>query len=136
MKMLKLAGCIILDEQKRILLLHRNTPKRIQWEIPGGKIDSDEDAARTAEREVEEELGVNIEIVREIGDRHFDEDGYTMHYTWFLAKVLEGAPRVAEPKSYDNLQFFSLDELKNLKGISPNTRNFVEELVKGRISIG
>lgn len=132
--MLSLAGCIILDEQQRILLLHRNTPKRVQWEIPGGKIDGEEDAAKTAEREVEEELGVNVDILRKLGDRHFSEDGFTMHYTWFLAEVASGSPHIAEPNTYDDLRFFSLDDLKTIEDTSPNTRNFVDELVSGKIS--
>jgi len=38
MKTIHLADCIIQDKDGKILLLHRNTPKRTQWEIPGGKI--------------------------------------------------------------------------------------------------
>ena len=43
-----LAGCVIKDDQDRILLIHRNTPKRTQWEIPGGKIEEGEVAEATA----------------------------------------------------------------------------------------
>ncbi|MCR4277603.1 MAG: hypothetical protein NUV80_03295 [Candidatus Berkelbacteria bacterium] len=28
----RLAGCIILDPQGRLLLMHRHTPERTQWE--------------------------------------------------------------------------------------------------------
>ena len=33
---MKLAGCIIKDEDGRVLLMHRDDPRRTQWEIPGG----------------------------------------------------------------------------------------------------
>lgn len=39
-KILRLAGVIILNERKEILLLHRI--KRNQWELPGGKVDEGE----------------------------------------------------------------------------------------------
>src|SRR5688572_13711719 len=103
MSMLYLAGCIIQDRQGRILLLHRNTPKRVQWEIPGGKVDEGEDPAVAATREIKEELSVDVAIVRPLGDRHFVEDDFTMHYTWFSALITAGTPKVAEPVTFDSL---------------------------------
>jgi len=42
MKYLELAGAVILDKNKKILLMHRNTPNLMQWELPGGKIEPKE----------------------------------------------------------------------------------------------
>lgn len=49
----------ILDEQNRVLMLwrYRFVPQKWTWELPGGLVDSDEDPALTAAREVEEETG-------------------------------------------------------------------------------
>lgn len=62
MSHIALAGCIIKDTKKRILLIHRNTAKRTHWEIPGGKIEKGETAAAAASREIQEELGVEVNI--------------------------------------------------------------------------
>ena len=37
---MRLAGCVITDSDGNILLVHRSTPKRTQWEIPGGKLEA------------------------------------------------------------------------------------------------
>lgn len=37
-----LAGCVIQDQTGKILLMHRVTPERVQWETPGGMIDPGE----------------------------------------------------------------------------------------------
>jgi mutator protein MutT len=136
MEQLKLAGCVIKNENDEILLLHRNTAKRVQWEIPGGKIDPGEDAAKTAAREVREETGADVSIIRELGEKAFDEDTYTMVYTWFLADVVSGVPSVQEPATHDRCEFLSLASLTEMDAeLSPNTRNFLNELRSGKISI-
>jgi 8-oxo-dGTP diphosphatase len=136
MNQLKLAGCVIRDARGKILLLHRNTAKRVQWEIPGGKIDPGEDARTTAVREVREETGAEVDIVRHLGEKSFEEDLYTMVYTWYLATVVEGTPSVREPETHDRCEFFSPAELAGMEHeLSPNTRNFLAELNSGKISM-
>ncbi|AWW37788.1 hypothetical protein ADL00_15365 [Streptomyces sp. AS58] len=136
MKLLHLAGCIIKDDEERILLLHRNTTKRTQWEIPGGKIDDGESPEQTAVRELEEELGVQVKIAGELGGKSFQEDGYTMKYTWFRAVVLAGEPTVMEPSTHDDVRYFAVGDLEELRDeLSPNTVNFLDEYTSGRISL-
>jgi len=77
---LHLAGCVILDDKGKVLLLHRNTPARVQWETPGGKIDSGETPKECAIREIKEELGVNVKIIKQLGHKDFVEDDYVMGY--------------------------------------------------------
>jgi len=131
---MKLAGCIILDEKGRILLLHRNTAKRVQWEIPGGKIDEDEDTKTTAIRELKEELGVDVEIARLLSEKEFTEDGFTLHYSWFLAKVKSGEPKNAEPEIFDDLRYFSLEEMEK-EVLSSGAQTFLELVKNGSISL-
>ena len=121
-----LAGCVILDEKGKVLLLHRNAPKRVQWETPGGKIEEREESEKAAVREVGEELGIKVEIVKELGRKDFAEDGYTMEYVWYLAVIKAGEPNVMEKEKFDDLRYFSWEELRAMQEeLSPNTRNLV-----------
>ncbi|MEV7239042.1 NUDIX hydrolase [Streptomyces sp. NPDC051020] len=52
------AGAIIHDGAGRILLVKPSY--RTTWEIPGGGLDAGEDPLRTAQREVKEELGIDL----------------------------------------------------------------------------
>jgi 8-oxo-dGTP pyrophosphatase MutT (NUDIX family) len=59
-RMPKAAITVVLDDaRERVLMIwrHRFVPDRWTWELPGGYVDSDEDPAITAAREVEEETG-------------------------------------------------------------------------------
>ena len=127
--MTRLAGCIILNDDK-ILLLHRNNGKHIQWEIPGGKIDDGETAEQAAKREVKEELSVEIEITAKIGEKEFQMDGKDFHYTWFTAKITDGEPKIAEPEVFDGLKYFSFDQMHKMTDLSPNAQNFLAARIK------
>ncbi|HUA27986.1 MAG TPA: NUDIX hydrolase [Streptosporangiaceae bacterium] len=136
MEKLRLAGCIVKNLDGEILLLHRNTAKRKQWEIPGGKLDPDEDASKTAAREVREEAGIEVEIISELGTREFNEDSFTMSYTWFLAEIIDGVAAIQEPRVHDQCGYFSMTALDKMSSeLSPNARNFLDEVAAGRVSI-
>ena len=60
LRMPKAAITVLLDDvRERVLMIwrHRFVPDCWTWELPGGYVDSDEDPAVTAAREVEEETG-------------------------------------------------------------------------------
>lgn len=127
-KRLSLAGCVINNPDGKILFLHRNILQRKQWEVPGGKIEPNEDPKKTAAREVWEELGVEIEITGEVGKHEFTEDGYTMDYVWYSAKIMSGDPKPIEEK-HDKANYSSLEELEKMENeLSPNAKNLVKFL--------
>lgn len=134
MKRIRLAGCVLLDEEGRILLMHRSTPTHVQWEIPGGKIEEGEDPVETAKREIQEELGVDVSIVKKLGEQSFDQDGYTMDYVWFLATAAHGTPTLKEAK-FDALQYFDWEELRNKSDLSANTKNLVAAYFNSHLSL-
>ena len=133
MKRIRLAGCIIFDPQGKVLLIHRNTPKRTQWETPGGKIEDEENPEKAAQREAKEELGIQVKIVRLLGKRDFQEDQFVMEYTWFLAKTMNSQPELMEPDKFDDLKYFSWEELKSMSDLSANTQNLVNSFYQGEL---
>jgi len=134
--MIHLAGVIITDARDRILLLHRSVASRIQWEIPGGKIEDGETASVAAIREIREELATDVEIIRELGSAKFHEDNFTMLYSWFLGKVVGTPPQIGEPDRYDDLRFWLISDLrKTVETISPNTRNFIDRFNSDEVKL-
>src|SRR5438046_3065874 len=113
----QLAGCIINDGQDRILLLHRNTEDWQHWEVPGGKVETGETIEQTAVREVKEELGVDVRIIKLLAQAEFPEKDYRLHYSWFQAQAVTGQPTVQERQVFDDLRYFSVDELS--RGMVP-----------------
>ena len=129
---LKLAGCVILDDERRILLLHRNKNGQVQWELPGGKVDQGESEQETAIRELYEELGVEVEIVKELGTATFSYDETECEYVWFEAKIVSGTPQVCEPQTFDDVRYFAQEELNTLQ-LSSNMQNLANAIGRGDV---
>jgi len=59
---------IVLVEGGRILLVKRGRePFRGEWAVPGGRIEEGETAEECAKREMKEETGLDVEIIRLTG---------------------------------------------------------------------
>lgn len=62
------AGGIVLDDAGRLLLIRRATPPSAgRWSIPGGRCDPGESTVAACVREVEEETGLVVRVVRRAG---------------------------------------------------------------------
>mgnify|MGYP001576033307 CR=1 FL=1 len=125
-KKLTLAGCVIIRDNK-ILLLHRI--KTDWFELPGGQVEAGETPAIAAQRELKEELSCDVSLGEKIGAKNFVENGQTMEYQWFRASIPEDQmPIIGEPEKFDRFEWISIYELA-LHKLSPNMKNLVEHLV-------
>jgi 8-oxo-dGTP diphosphatase len=62
------AGGIVLDDAGRILLIERGQPPSAgSWSVPGGRCEPDEPAPDACVRELAEETGLTVEVVRWVG---------------------------------------------------------------------
>lgn len=86
-----------LPAPRRLLAARRSAPQELagQWELPGGKVEPDEDPAAALHREIGEELGVSISLGRLL---HGPAGGdWPISERWrlrvWLAQVAAGAPQ-------------------------------------------
>ena len=110
-------------------------PNRVQWETPGGKIEANESQEDAAKREVLEEINLSVSIIKRIGMESFREDKHEMDYVWFLAKIENGEPKILETNKYDQLAYWSFDELAEMNDLSPNTKNLVDTYFAGKLDL-
>ena len=61
------AGCLVVDSGKVLLLRRGIEPALGKWTFPGGYVDLGESAADAAMRETREEVGMRVEIQRVFG---------------------------------------------------------------------
>ena len=106
------AGCgaAILDDQGRLLLIQRlKEPEAGAWGLPGGKIDFGENSEDTARREIEEELGIVIELTRLACIAEIIDGGDGRHWVSpvYEARIVSGEPRIMEPKKHGGWGWFA-----------------------------
>ena len=111
----KTATAIIPSPDNKILLIKRNTvPFKGYWGLPGGRMDPGETIEQTIVRETKEETGLDVEIVRKIGEYVEkgikDDVDYEYYPTCFLVKIVGGEMKRQESEIQD-IQLFSPREL-------------------------
>lgn len=62
------AGAVCFDELGRLLLIQRgHAPAQGQWTLPGGRCEPNEESAQAVIREVREETGLEVKVIRFVG---------------------------------------------------------------------
>ncbi len=67
-KKLKVVAAVINDKDGRVLITQRGPNMKFfgQWEFPGGKVEEGESLQAALQREIKEELGLDIEVGEEL----------------------------------------------------------------------
>jgi 8-oxo-dGTP diphosphatase len=128
MKKELVAALIIKD--KKLLLVHNKKYDTTRIEPPGGKKHSDETWQDAVIREVKEELGVIVRPGKLLGvyDTVSPEGDFTVRM--YLSEIVSGEPRVVEPDKIPGFGWYSLVELRRLKGLVPNMVTALGDLEK------
>lgn len=126
-------GAVVIDAEGRLLVVQRrNEPARGLWSLPGGRMESGESAEEAVTREVLEETGLVIEVVREVGSVQRDAPGGGVYdIRDFLAHDVSGVmPRAADDAL--DARFVTVDELRAL----PTSPGLLEALAEWGIVSG
>ena len=105
-------GAVAFDDSGRLLLVKRaNPPAQGLWSIPGGRVEPGESAEIAVVREVLEETGLEVMIVREVGTVYRDApSGGRYVIRDFLVELAAGAVPVAGDDATD-ARFFTVADL-------------------------
>lgn len=109
-------GAVILNEKNKVLLIKRGAGCRNcvgYWAIPGGCIDRFETAEDAVVREIKEEIGVDIEIIKllSVTNDFIKEENEHWITPQFLCRIIKGTPSNCEPNKHDEIRWFDLDAL-------------------------
>jgi len=110
-------GAMMFNNKGELFLTKRSQNcknERGHWEIPGGSVEYGETLEHAVRREVKEEYGVEVDIVRQCiaSDHLIPADKQHWVPTTFIVKIKPGQmPQIMEPDKCDGMGWFALDAL-------------------------
>lgn len=93
---------------------------------PGGHVEEGESDSEAVSREVMEELGLKVEVVRQMAETDGDVEGQVT--SWWECRVLGGEIQ-KDDNEIAEVGYFTEDEMKEMK-IWPATRAFFQSYFK------
>jgi 8-oxo-dGTP diphosphatase len=117
----------ILSRDKKILICQRKQGGRyaLKWEFPGGKFEIGETVEQCLERELREELSVEIHSIEHIETlAAYYEDGGMFNVAYCFVSGFNGEP---QNNVFEQIRWVTTDELKEMDLLEGN-KPFVEKL--------
>ena len=123
--MVKTARAIIIEDNKLLVFFRRKTidgKETIYYAIPGGHVEENETCEETVIRELKEEMNIDIEIIKYLGNLVVDNKEEYYYYARIIGGELKFGGEELERNSIDNyyeIRWLSLDDLddSNIRAI-------------------
>jgi 8-oxo-dGTP diphosphatase len=131
-KLIPVVDAIIVRNNK-ILLGKRDTNKKSypgDWSIPGGKVKPGEKLGKALKREVKEETGINVKIVKLLSVKELFHHGHYHIVFYFKAKPISG--KIKAGSDLVEVKWVSLKDINKLKLKNDNKKylNSIKKLLK------
>ena len=127
------AGALIINDKKEALLLKRTLKARNLsgfWMQPGGGVEFGERIEEAVKREIKEELGIDIEIIRflAVTEGILKEEKQHWISLSYLGKIVGGELKNLEPEKHEEIKWFDLNALP--EKLAQNTIDSISEYLK------
>lgn len=118
----KIIGVAVIWNSSGQILIDRRRPLGVMgglWEFPGGKIEPGETVIECIQREIKEELGINIEVGELLMTIDHTYTHLRVTLTVHHCKYVSGVP---QPIECDEVRWVNLDELSQFEFPQANTQ--------------
>lgn len=141
------ARVLVINEASRILLVSSRDPDDdiVVWYTPGGRLEEGEDLRTAARREINEELGLQLEeLTGPVWERYFPHTFAGKHIDareWFFLSHVQASAiaDVAETgegaRYFEGWRWWSVEELRVFDGVLAPRRivDLLEPLLRGEL---
>ena len=110
--MIDVVAAVIQNEEGKILIAQRNFKKSQGglWEFPGGKIEPNETKEKAIIREIKEEMDIDIEAKKFIGQKVFNYPDKDINLIAIECKQIKGDIKLNE---HEDVRWVNKNELRN-----------------------
>jgi len=128
-------GALIINNKNETLLVKRGLKSKNEvgvWSKPGGAVEFGEKVEDAVIREIKEELGIEIELIKFLGFTNQIIKEENQHWVTFnyLAKIINGEPQILELEKTAEIKWFNLNDLP--PNTTQNTVDSVQAYLKSQ----
>jgi len=116
----------VIQTNTKYLIAQRNRNKHFafHWEFPGGKVDNGETFEIALQREIKEELSIDIKILKKISSQKHKDDKINVNVHYFLCEHSDGKINLFE---HEDLKWVTKKELFSYK-MAPGDSKIIKYL--------
>lgn len=113
-KHVNVVGAVIVNEANQIFCALRSPQMTLPnlWEFPGGKIEIGEKPEQTLQRELMEELQIEVSVGEQVESTYYEYDSFTIQLTTFYTTILTGTPVLTE---HADFKWVNVEDLLSLE---------------------
>lgn len=118
----KIIGVAVIWNDKQQILIDRRLPEGVMgglWEFPGGKVEAGESIEECIQREIQEELGIEIAVGEHLITIDHTYTHLRVTLTVHHCRLIAGTP---QPLECDEISWVDLDELENFDFPAANSQ--------------
>lgn len=123
------AGCVIVKDGKALVTKRGVEPEKGRYDVPGGFLAAGEEPIAGLQRELREELGIEVEASVEdcvsMVPHPYGPEGDYVLAIGFLARLVSGEPRAADDVA--DFRWVEEDEIDGLDFAWPHDRELVRK---------
>ena len=113
--MIDVVAAVLIDHDGKVLIARRKEGKKLggYWEFPGGKVEKGETPETSLIRELQEEMNIDIEVLKYIGENTHRYDGdVDIRLLAYHSRIVRGQIRLMD---HDKVMWVNVDKLLNHK---------------------
>lgn len=132
------AGVCINEQNQVLMVLQAGEDEEAKWSVPSGGIEGNETFEECCVREMEEETGLQVEVISKIHDKEgsIKEHAITYELQYFQVKIVHGELTVQDPDELIlEIAWKSLDELDALPMSYPDDTEFLKNLLSAATNV-
>ena len=137
-KTLQVVGAAIVDGEGKVLCAQRGYGQlKGKWEFPGGKLEKGENDREALQREIKEELDIDVEVDDFIDENFYQYENFDIYLRVYKCKYLNGRINDTEHQSLKWIDGRELDTLDWAAADKPIVETYMDSLpriINGSVS--
>ncbi|WP_088012194.1 NUDIX hydrolase [Gottfriedia acidiceleris] len=129
------AGICINRERQILMVLQGKPDEKKLWAVPAGGLEDNESIDECCKREVLEETGYEVEVIKELFIKEGISYGFQVKVHFYEVRIIGGYARIQDPDQLiHEIAWKSAEEILELELSFPEDRKLIIDLINKKIN--